>query len=151
MPEVVLEGCTPEPLISYLKALGVLRLVSEQADATARGCWRNDVFVLSSKLDRDGLREFFLNRYQPTPIVAPWGGGSGFFPRDNHEAVDALAARNVSSRCQHYRDAILAVRRILREEKITAKPQGDEKDRLLRRYRRELPLSIVDWMDAARS
>ena len=27
-----LEGCRPQPLAGYLKALGVLRLVSEQAD-----------------------------------------------------------------------------------------------------------------------
>src|SRR5687768_3869943 len=26
MPEIMLHGCTPEPLMSYLKALGVLRL-----------------------------------------------------------------------------------------------------------------------------
>ena len=26
--EIVLTGCTPEPLMSYLKALGVLRLVA---------------------------------------------------------------------------------------------------------------------------
>jgi CRISPR-associated protein Csx17 len=149
MPEVVLEGCTPEPLMSYLKALGVLRLVSEQADADARACWRNDVFVLSSSLNRDNLLEFFLDRYQPTPIVAPWAGGSGFFPKDNHDAVDALAARNVSARCQPYRAVIEQVRRILREERITHKPKDTDKDRLLRRYRREFPLPIVEWMDAA--
>ena len=79
MPEVILEGCTPEPLMSYLKALGVLRLVSEQADPEARACWRNDVFVLRSRLDREDLIDFFLHRYQPTPIIAPWAGGSGFF------------------------------------------------------------------------
>jgi len=33
--EVVLEGCTPEPLMGYLKALGVLRLVAEQEDGKA--------------------------------------------------------------------------------------------------------------------
>jgi len=149
MPELVLEGCTPEPLMSYLKALGVLRLVSEQADAEARACWRNDVFVLSSTLDRDALMGFFLGRYQPTPIVAPWAGGSGFFPKDNHDAVDALAADNVSARCHRYRDAIRRVREILAEEKIAAKPGEKEKDQLLRRYRRELPAEIVEWMDAA--
>ena len=40
MNTIVLAGCTPEPLMSYLKAIGVFRLVSEQADASARGCWR---------------------------------------------------------------------------------------------------------------
>jgi hypothetical protein len=40
MPELILHGCTPEPLMSYLKALGILRLVAEQADPEARGAWR---------------------------------------------------------------------------------------------------------------
>ena len=74
-----LDGCTPEPLMGYLKALGVLRLVSEQADPEARGFWRDGVFVLETKLDRDGLAKFFLEQYSPTPLLAPWNGGSGFY------------------------------------------------------------------------
>ena len=37
--ETVLKGCTPEPLMNYLKALGILRLVAEQRDPNAQGCW----------------------------------------------------------------------------------------------------------------
>ena len=73
-----LAGCAPVPLAHYLKALGILRLVAEQADPTAAGCWQRDTFVLHSALDRDALLDFFLHRYQPTPILAPWNGGSGF-------------------------------------------------------------------------
>jgi CRISPR-associated protein Csx17 len=63
-----------------LKALGVLRLVVEQkADANARGWWQGEQFWLLSKLSREELEEFFLNRYEPTPVLAPWNGGSGFF------------------------------------------------------------------------
>lgn len=83
-----LPGCTPEPLMAYLKALGTLRLVAEQKDPDARGWWKNDVFWLRSTLDRDGLAKFFLEEYRPTPIVAPWAGGSGFFKNDNQKAVD---------------------------------------------------------------
>lgn len=79
--ELRLSGCTPEPLMSYLKALGILRLVSEQKDADATGCWRNDEFVLRSSLDREELIHFFLKEYQPTPILAPWNGGSGFYKK----------------------------------------------------------------------
>jgi CRISPR-associated protein Csx17 len=79
MPEVVLSGCTPVPLMNYLKALGVLRLVTEQKDQEARGRWREDEFVLQSGLDGDALLEFLANSYQPTPILAPWNGGSGFY------------------------------------------------------------------------
>jgi len=34
-----LNGCAPAPLAHYLKALGILRLVAEQADPEARGWW----------------------------------------------------------------------------------------------------------------
>ena len=65
--------------MGYLKALGVLRLVSEQADPDARGCWRDGVFALETKLDRKGLVKFFLDEYSPTPLLAPWNAGSGFY------------------------------------------------------------------------
>ncbi len=58
--DIELAGCTPEPLMAYLKALGILRLVSEQKDAEARGWWNNDIFCLRSSLDRDALVKFFL-------------------------------------------------------------------------------------------
>ena len=79
--ELPLPGCTPEPLMSYLKALGILRLVSEQADPDATACWRNDQFVLYSKLNNERLTTFFLTEYQPTPILAPWNAGCGFYKK----------------------------------------------------------------------
>lgn len=37
---IILSGCAPVPIAHYLKALGVLRLVAEQADpATPRHAW----------------------------------------------------------------------------------------------------------------
>jgi len=67
---LTLAGCAPAPLASYLKALGVLRLVSEQADGDAKGHWQDDAFVLISRLDAGALEEFLLERYRPTPLVA---------------------------------------------------------------------------------
>lgn len=80
--DISLPGCSPTPLASYLKALGVLRLVSEQADPAARGFWKNEAFVLSTALTKEQLAEFFLTRYAPTPLVDPWNGGSGFLKND---------------------------------------------------------------------
>ena len=74
-----LKGCSPAPLANYLKALGILRLVAEQADPTARGWWKNESFCLLTKLSEDELETFFLNDYHPTPIISPWNKGSGFF------------------------------------------------------------------------
>jgi CRISPR-associated protein Csx17 len=90
MPTITLNGCAPVPLAHYLKALGVLRLVAEQADPLAVGYWHNEHFQLRSALDREAFLEFFLNRYQPTPIVAPWNGGSGFYEGDDQSAVEAI-------------------------------------------------------------
>jgi len=146
--EVELAGCTPEPLMSYLKALGVLRLVSEQADPEATACWRNEVLVLRSKFDGEGLVKFFTHQYRPTPIIGPWAGGSGFFGKDNRKAVDTLAACQ-SPRMAAYRDVIQAARRILAEQDVPDKPTEKTKEKLLRRYRREMPDEFVWWMDAA--
>ncbi len=148
---VELRGCTPEPLMNYLKALGVLRLVSEDrehGDPNARGWWKNDVFVFSSRFDQAGLEDFFLNRYQPTPILAPWAGGSGFFSGDNTKFADALVAAP-SARCSGYKSAIETVRAILVEEGVEDKPTDETKSHLLRRYRASLPDQVVQWMDSA--
>lgn len=145
---IELTGCTPEPLMSYLKALGVLRLVSEQADPDALGCWDRDVFVLESAFDREGLENFFLEGYKPTPILGPWAGGSGFFGKDNRSAVEAIAASSVG-RLAGYRQSIAAIRTILDDEGLTEKPSGDQKALLLRRYRREMPDEFIAWMDTS--
>ena len=109
MPELVLHGCGATPLGAYLKALAVLRLVSDQVDSTAQAHWSGDHFHLNSLLDRDGLLRFFLETYQPTPIVAPWNGGSGFFPKDNSEALNAIATCS-SAQFAPYRETIIAAR-----------------------------------------
>jgi CRISPR-associated protein Csx17 len=80
---LTLDGCRPTPLASYLKALGILRLIAEQADRTARGFWRSERFQLKTALDRDGFRCFFLEDYAPTPIIAPWNGRAGFLEGDS--------------------------------------------------------------------
>lgn len=78
-----LGGCAPAPLAHYLKALGILRLVSEQADLSARGFWRGERFFLVTNLSRDELEAFFLDRYAPTPLVSPWLKGSGFYAKND--------------------------------------------------------------------
>ena len=75
-----LDGCAPTPLASYLKALGVLRLISsdanhvdgQAADPRARGWWEDERFHIRTTLDRATLCRFFLNDYAPSPIIAPW-------------------------------------------------------------------------------
>lgn len=146
--EIALSGCTPGPLMSYLKALGVLRLVSEQKDSAACGSWEADIFRLRTSLDNKELLAFFVDQYAPTPIVAPWSGGSGFFKKDNKEFVNALS-NCVQLRCKPYAEVIGLARKIIGSEKLEDKPSDSLKARLLQRYRRELPEPVVEWIDAA--
>lgn len=74
-----LSGCAPTPLAHYLKAIGILRLVSQQGDADVRGFWRDQHFCVLTTLDQDALERFFLEGYAPTPFVSPWNKGSGFY------------------------------------------------------------------------
>lgn len=142
MTTVTLTGCRPEPLASYLKALGVLRLVATQADRAARGHWGPEGFVLDSSLPADDLCAYFLERYSPTPVVSPWNGGSGFGPKDNTDGIDAIAA-STDARLQPYRTAINAVRSI-------GHMDGDsDKRSYLLRLRNELPDEALAWIDAA--
>lgn len=147
--EIVLHGCTPTPLASYLKALAVLRLVAEQAgDPDATGCWRNDVFVLRTRLSEDELLRFFLEGYAPTPLVAPWNGGSGFYPKDNKEGIQPLESNN-TARFENYRAAIKCAREAIRAFGLIESPKDEEKFAFLRALRSWAPNGLLRWMDAA--
>jgi CRISPR-associated protein Csx17 len=143
-----LRGCTPVPLAGYLKALGILRIVSQQADKTASGWWDRDVFHLRSKLDAVALTDFFLNGYSPTPLVAPWNGGSGFFPKDNKVAIDAISA-GTSERFAPYRHLIATCRDVLESLNLVEKPDSDDKPKLLQQCRNLFPDESLEWLDAA--
>ena len=121
-----LDGCAPTPLGAYLKALAVLRLVAEQRDPEARGFWRDESFWLSTTLYRDLLLSFFLEEYQPTPILSPWNGGSGFFYED--DAGLAPLERSTAPRLARMRDGIAAARRMCAplEVAIVALKEADE-------------------------
>ncbi len=105
---VPLRGCAPEPLIHYLKALGILRLVAEQFDPQVRAAWHGDTFVLETTKSEDELIDFFLNHYRPTPIVAPWNGGSGFYDGDDTSGIDGILSFE-SERLDDYKEAIESV------------------------------------------
>ena len=84
-----LTGCAPAPLAHYLKALGILRLVAEQQDPAARLWWQDEHAVLATTLNEEEFRRFFLEIYKPSPIIAPWNAGSGFYTgKEAAEAAD---------------------------------------------------------------
>jgi CRISPR-associated protein Csx17 len=169
--ELRLSGCSPTPLASYLKALGVLRVVAEQSDPGAHGWWEGDGFVLRGRLDRDALEAFFLSAYEPTPVLAPWNGGSGFFFREEKlqridpatgkrvktgrrteatEATRTVAAMLASRapRFERYRVAIGLVREILAASGLEEAPRALQKADLVRQLRARLPAEAAAWLDA---
>lgn len=148
MAELHLAGCRSRPLIGYLKALGLLRVVSRQADRSSRGRWRDGVFELRCELDEQQLASFLLEAYAPSPVVSPWNGGSGFHPKDRKDAIVTLE-RSVDPRFASYRKAIQATRTALAHLNVTDKPEPAVKPQLVRELRRRLPDEALPWLDAA--
>lgn len=148
MPSVTLSACTATPFGSYLKALGVLRLVSEQADPETRGHWDRETFVIQCSLAEDDLTDFFLEKYEPTPILAPWNGGSGFYPKDNKDGVTAIL-KSTHDRFAAYRKDILICQSF--GEVVQGKTREEEERRsaILRHCRNRLSDRAVEWLDAA--
>lgn len=145
---IILSGCNPMPLASYLKGLAVLRLIAEQADVDARGAWHGESFVLQSSLDGDAVMDFFLYRYAPTPVVAPWNGGSGFNPKDNQDGIGPLSTAQ-SARLKRYRITIEIAQAIRSSLGITDKVADDAKRQLQQACRAKLPDEALEWFDAA--
>lgn len=147
MNEIVLSGCTPTPLASYLKALGVLRLIST-TDSSAHAAWHNDKAVLQTKLTSDELIDFFLNQYQPTPILAPWNGGSGFYEKDNKRALQAIQD-STTPRLSLYRECLALADQVLSGVDRSSSPKDSAKAALLSKLRGLLPDKALDWFDAS--
>ena len=144
--ELTLPGCSPDPLASYLKALGTWRLIAEQCDAGARGRWQNDMFILRSTLDEESITQFLMDEYCPSPILSPWNRGSGFYPRDNSTAMDAILATDFP-RTQLWREVIAEGHRIV--ARGGAGPSGLNKDWILAQCRARFHDDALDWLDAS--
>ena len=141
-----LAGLTPEPLGAWLGAVGVLRLVGSQADESARGFWRDDTFCLLSALDEAELLSFFLHDYAPTPMLSPWNGGSGFYPKDTKAGIEALAA-SPAPRFRAFRRMIDAASAQVGER--TAAPKSAPKAALIGALRACVGAELLDWLDAS--
>ena len=138
------------PLAHYLKALGVLRLVAEQADREVRGWWEGDRFWLSTKLSREKLEAFFRHDYQPTPIFNPWGARSGFYSggseKSARESLERIE-RSSSPRLEPFRTVIATVRSVITDTTAGSKPSDKETDRLIRALRMSTRGKSSLWMD----
>lgn len=171
MNSIPLPGCAPVPLAHYLKALGVLRIVSEQADARATAYWSGNQFVLASCFDSDHeplLTKFLFGDYRPTPIMVPWSGGDFFavnrVKTDKSFSKTPTSARVIeaiistdAARLDDYRRALLATFTAMDKAGVTTKkdiegsggPQRRTKAEMLKSLRNSLPDGALAWIDAA--
>lgn len=149
MHEVALAGCTATPLAAYLKALGVLRLLSMTFPDT-RAAWRGNHLVLRCAADEAAVERFLLQDYQPTPVIAPWNGGSGFFEEHNRTALQALEAirTSTSPRLVIYRECVRLAEQALASMDLSASPKNSAKAALLVELRGLLPDEALEWLDA---
>ena len=153
---ITLAGCSPTPLASYLKALGVLRLIANPtssgsetaADSEVRGWWANECFHIRTSLDAEALTHFFLEEYAPSPIIAPWNGGSGFYPGDNKKGIEPLAGVKVAPRFLAIADAIKAAFQEIQKQGLKKRPEGPDKAHFVAGLRGYLADAALDWLDA---
>jgi CRISPR-associated protein Csx17 len=171
MTEIMLGGCAPTPLAHYLKALGILRLVAEQKDEDVAGRWVGETFVLRTRLSREELEQFFLEEYKPTPIIAPWNGGSGFYyqeeklkekdpvtgkkiktgVRDQPTEATKTLDRVLSSSAQRfseYRTVIQVGKDMVSVLGYSESPKEEEKRSFIQKLRGLLPNSSLSTLDA---
>jgi CRISPR-associated protein Csx17 len=167
-----LKGCAPVPLAHYLKALGIFRIVAEQVDPSAKGYWIGDSFRLKTKMDRESLRTFFLEQYSPTPIVAPWNGGSGFyFQEEKLKEKDPLTGKkkktgrriqptaatkavqeileSTAQRLSAYRKSLQITKNLIKKMELEEAPSKEKKEELIQAVRNSLPDFAIDWLDAS--
>jgi CRISPR-associated protein Csx17 len=171
MNTILLPGCNPTPLASYLKALGVFRILSQQCDESIQCRWDGTVFALCSKLGQEEIIEFFLQRYCPTPLVSPWNAGSGFYFQEGKSKEkgpdgkkiktgvrdqETEATRSVTtvqnskgSRFSAYRETIEQVKIFLNSSGRNSAPTEEEKRVLFQKIRNSFPEHLLDWLDAA--
>lgn len=147
MNNITLSGCSPTPLASYLKALGVLRLLSARHPET-RAAWRKESLLLQTPLTREEIEQFFLRSYSPTPVMAPWNSGSGFYEKATKGALETILQNN-DARLDLYRNCLGMVEEALASTDRSASPKGDKKALLLLRMRGLLPDEAIAWLDAA--
>ena len=142
-----LSGCAPEPLIHYLKALGVFRVLARQKDPVARARWAGNTFWLETALTEKELIDFLIHQYEPSPLVSPWNGGGGFYGKTAAEYLRRME-QSTCQRLTEYRETIRSCRHFITELGIKSKPKDDQKRLLLEYCRKGLSDEAVHVMDA---
>lgn len=116
--EIELRGCNSRSLGGYLKALGVFRIISQQLDPSCRASWAYGFFRVNSICSEAEILRFFLEDYSPTPFLAPWNNGSGFYSmkgdgKNPIEKLETSTAKRFDGFRKGIRDAKDSLTRVL--------------------------------------
>jgi CRISPR-associated protein Csx17 len=166
---LALEACNPSSLVGYLKALGALRILAEQLNPDIRLYWDRltPYLVFSEETSIDDVTDFFLNKYEPTPIVIPWSG-SDFFdvtregdpgpfktPPSKGKIIEAFLASS-SAKLEKYRYTLKRSLDIIEDLRLSKKDiEGSSstsrgnKAQFMGLLRSWLPNEVVDFIDVA--
>lgn len=148
MKTYTFKGCTTNSLGSYLKALGLFDILSEKYSDT-RAYWENDEFNIILPLEsEDDITNFFIQEYEPLPIVSPWNNGGGFVINKSKSELDNLLKLD-EPRLETYKNVIKQTQEIMRKlgiEKID--PKKNKLD-IVRECRNCLPVDAIKWIDTA--
>lgn len=147
---VLLRGLQPQPLASYLAALGVLRICATLDNALVRGAFSRAGFLLEGIVEPE-LLELLLDAWKPTPVLTPWNNASGFYDSSKGRiAAEAmrLVVASQAPRLTAFIHAIEQVRRIIAAAGYLEAPEKQEKAAFLALLRSVLPDDCVAWLDA---
>lgn len=140
---VRVKGLKADILAEYLAQVGLVRVLGSQADKNLIFGWTGSELWVDTAED---IVDFLLHRYQPTPIVSPWNGGSGFQPKDKNAAlVVSTLLSQPSPRLANFQQTIRTAQTLVEQ----AQAYGWAKDRLALELRNVLPEPALDWLDAA--
>ncbi|MGV1008966.1 MAG: type I-G CRISPR-associated protein Cas8g1/Csx17 [Dermatophilaceae bacterium] len=139
-------GLPSTGLMTYLAALGLAKVIGEQADAAVRFGWSGETFVLQTSVPDPA--DFLVSEYRPTPVVSPWNGGSGFGAKDKSQRgfLEQLH-RSKGDRLALYRATIEQASYVMRRPEALS--SGWDKGRLVQELRNRLPDEALAWVDAS--
>lgn len=143
MTRHVLPGLHPEPLGRYLAGLGLIRLLGEQPDRAATAAWEPGGLVIETTVE--DIAAWLADDYQPTPVLSPWNGGSGFGVKDKEpkRRINELRS-HPSPRLTPMRNAIDVAERVTSDQR----QQGWDKTRTVQEFRNRCPDALLPWIDA---
>lgn len=142
-----LNGCLMTPMISYLKALGLLKVLSEK-DPSVAACWEDDAFVIYTEMPREDIVEFILKEYSPAPIISPWSYNK-FIKTSKliKELPDEQRFNLYRTTAKQMEDVFAKFSKLLNIKEIKKSHVDKNKSLLLKICRNDLSDEIIPWLD----